>query len=223
MNTASVLLPTSASPEPRPLPPNTPPSASLPACLPLNPLPPPLPPAPPQPGLSAIVTAVIGARKIFQRMTTYSRYTVAMTFRICFTFGLITVIYDWCVGGVGGWVGGWGELASAAALLGWSPLIRRLARFPSWVDLVAVVVAVLVAVLGGPSCARIDALPSITPPHPSLPGFLHCPAPPQVLPHHPDRDAGGVQRRRDDRAVQGHSHTLPPAQPLEPDLHLPGG
>lgn len=47
------------------------------------------------PGLSAIVTAVIGARKIFQRMTTYSRYTVAMTFRICFTFGLITVIYNW--------------------------------------------------------------------------------------------------------------------------------
>lgn len=41
------------------------------------------------------MTAVIGARKIFQRMTTYSRYTVAMTFRICFTFGLITVIYDW--------------------------------------------------------------------------------------------------------------------------------
>ncbi len=50
-----------------------------------------------QPGLSAIITAVIGARKIFQRMTTYARYTVAMTFRICFTFGLITVIYDWCV------------------------------------------------------------------------------------------------------------------------------
>ena len=48
-----------------------------------------------QPGLSAIVTAIIGSRKIFQRMTTYSRYTVAMTFRICFTFGLITVIYDW--------------------------------------------------------------------------------------------------------------------------------
>ncbi|KAL4418761.1 hypothetical protein ABPG77_005772 [Micractinium sp. CCAP 211/92] len=47
------------------------------------------------PGLSAIITAVIGARKIFQRMTTYARYTVAMTFRICFTFGLITVIYDW--------------------------------------------------------------------------------------------------------------------------------
>eukprot|EP00195_Chlamydomonas_chlamydogama_P015211 CAMPEP_0202890410 /NCGR_PEP_ID=MMETSP1392-20130828/817_1 /ASSEMBLY_ACC=CAM_ASM_000868 /TAXON_ID=225041 /ORGANISM="Chlamydomonas chlamydogama, Strain SAG 11-48b" /LENGTH=1114 /DNA_ID=CAMNT_0049573971 /DNA_START=250 /DNA_END=3594 /DNA_ORIENTATION=+ len=46
-------------------------------------------------GLSTIVTAVIGARKIFQRMTTYSKYTVAMTFRICFTFGLLTVIYDW--------------------------------------------------------------------------------------------------------------------------------
>lgn len=41
-------------------------------------------------GLSAIVTAVIGARKIFQRMTTYAKYTVAMTFRICFTFGLLS-------------------------------------------------------------------------------------------------------------------------------------
>jgi hypothetical protein len=28
-------------------------------------------------------------------MTTYSKYTVAMTFRVCFTFGLLTVIYDW--------------------------------------------------------------------------------------------------------------------------------
>jgi len=48
-----------------------------------------------EPGLSTINTAVIGARKIFQRMTTYSKYTVAMTFRICFTFGLLTTIYDW--------------------------------------------------------------------------------------------------------------------------------
>lgn len=47
------------------------------------------------PGLSTIVSAVIGARKIFQRMTTYAKYTVASTFRICFTFGLLTVIYDW--------------------------------------------------------------------------------------------------------------------------------
>ena len=49
-----------------------------------------------RPGLSVIVSAIIGARKIFQRMTTYSKYTVAMTFRICFTFGLLTVIYNWC-------------------------------------------------------------------------------------------------------------------------------
>lgn len=48
-----------------------------------------------EPGLSTIVTAVVGARKIFQRMTTYAKYTVACTFRICFTFGLLTVIYDW--------------------------------------------------------------------------------------------------------------------------------
>ena len=48
-----------------------------------------------KPGLSTIVEAIIGARKIFQRMTTYSKYTVAMTFRICFTFGLLTVIYNW--------------------------------------------------------------------------------------------------------------------------------
>lgn len=46
-------------------------------------------------GLSTINTAVLGARKIFQRMTTYSKYTVAMTFRICFTFGLLTCIYNW--------------------------------------------------------------------------------------------------------------------------------
>lgn len=42
-----------------------------------------------------IVEAVIGARMIFQRMTTYAKYTVAMTFRICFTFGILTVAYDW--------------------------------------------------------------------------------------------------------------------------------
>ncbi|KDD77131.1 hypothetical protein H632_c12p1 [Helicosporidium sp. ATCC 50920] len=48
-----------------------------------------------EPGLYTIVGAITGARKIFQRMTTYARYTVAMTFRVCFTFGLLTVIYDW--------------------------------------------------------------------------------------------------------------------------------
>nr|P54210.1 RecName: Full=Plasma membrane ATPase; AltName: Full=Proton pump [Dunaliella acidophila]AAB49042.1 plasma membrane proton ATPase [Dunaliella acidophila] len=48
-----------------------------------------------EPGLSTIVTAVIGARKIFKRMTTYAKYTISVTFRIAFTFGLLTVIYDW--------------------------------------------------------------------------------------------------------------------------------
>ena len=50
-----------------------------------------------EPGLSTIVTAIIGARKIFQRMNTYAKYTVAMTFRICLTFGILTVVYDWSV------------------------------------------------------------------------------------------------------------------------------
>ena len=47
-----------------------------------------------EPGLGVIVDAVIGARKIFQRMKNYAKYTVAMTFRICFTYGLLTVIYN---------------------------------------------------------------------------------------------------------------------------------
>ncbi|WIA34892.1 hypothetical protein OEZ86_013179 [Tetradesmus obliquus] len=48
-----------------------------------------------EPGLSVIVEAVIGARCIFQRMTTYAKYTVAMTFRVCFTFGILTIAYNW--------------------------------------------------------------------------------------------------------------------------------
>eukprot|EP01134_Creolimax_fragrantissima_P006719 CFRG6719T1 len=48
-----------------------------------------------EPGLGVIIDAIIGARKIFQRMKSYAKYTVAMTFRICFTFGLLTVLYDW--------------------------------------------------------------------------------------------------------------------------------
>ena len=48
-----------------------------------------------EPGLSTIVTAIIGARKIFQRMNTYAKYTVAMTFRICLTFGILTTVYNW--------------------------------------------------------------------------------------------------------------------------------
>ena len=50
-----------------------------------------------EPGLSTIVSAIIGARKIFQRMNTYAKYTIAMTFRICLTFGVLTVTYNWCV------------------------------------------------------------------------------------------------------------------------------
>ena len=44
--------------------------------------------------------------QIFQRMTTYAKYTIAMTFRICFTFGLLTVIYNWwaCFGQWGVWL-----------------------------------------------------------------------------------------------------------------------
>eukprot|EP00121_Abeoforma_whisleri_P013052 Awhi_evm1s12051 len=45
-------------------------------------------------GLSVIVDAVLESRKIFQRMKNYAKYTIAMTFRICFTFGLLTVLYD---------------------------------------------------------------------------------------------------------------------------------
>ena len=56
-----------------------------------------------QPGLGAIASAVVGAREIFQRMATYAKYTVAMTFRICFTFGLLTVIYNWCGRPPGAW------------------------------------------------------------------------------------------------------------------------
>eukprot|EP00122_Pirum_gemmata_P019214 Pgem_evm1s17995 len=48
-----------------------------------------------EPGLGVIVEAVIGARKTFQSMKGYAKYTVAMSFRNCFTFGLLTVIYDW--------------------------------------------------------------------------------------------------------------------------------
>eukprot|EP01134_Creolimax_fragrantissima_P008142 CFRG8142T1 len=46
-------------------------------------------------GLGTIIHAIIAARKIFGRMKSYAKYTIAMTFRICFTFGLLTVIYNW--------------------------------------------------------------------------------------------------------------------------------
>lgn len=47
------------------------------------------------PGLSVIIDAIIGSRKIFQRMKNYAMYSITMTIRVTFTFGLLTVIYDW--------------------------------------------------------------------------------------------------------------------------------
>eukprot|EP00873_Tetraselmis_striata_P006578 jgi/Tetstr1/426842/TSEL_017057.t1 len=48
-----------------------------------------------EPGLGVIIDAVIGSREIFQRMKSYAKYTISVTIRVCFTFGLITVIYNW--------------------------------------------------------------------------------------------------------------------------------
>ena len=46
------------------------------------------------PGLSVIIDAIVGARKIFQRMKNYATYSISMTVRITFTFGLLTCIYN---------------------------------------------------------------------------------------------------------------------------------
>eukprot|EP01101_Sappina_pedata_P008080 TRINITY_DN4413_c0_g1_i1.p1 TRINITY_DN4413_c0_g1~~TRINITY_DN4413_c0_g1_i1.p1 ORF type:complete len:932 (+),score=366.66 TRINITY_DN4413_c0_g1_i1:88-2796(+) len=46
------------------------------------------------PGLSVIVTAIIRARKIFQRMKNYTTYSVTTCVRIATTFGLLTLIWD---------------------------------------------------------------------------------------------------------------------------------
>jgi len=47
------------------------------------------------PGLSVIITAIQHSREIFLRMKNYAMYSVAMTVRITFTFGLLTVIWNW--------------------------------------------------------------------------------------------------------------------------------
>eukprot|EP01135_Chromosphaera_perkinsii_P001670 Nk52_evm47s208 gene=Nk52_evmTU47s208 len=47
------------------------------------------------PGLSVIVEAIDGSRKIFARMKTFAMYSVATAVRMVFTFGLLTVIYNW--------------------------------------------------------------------------------------------------------------------------------
>jgi len=46
------------------------------------------------PGLSVIVEAIFGSRKIFQRMRNYVLYSVSATIRVCLTFTLLTLIFD---------------------------------------------------------------------------------------------------------------------------------
>ncbi|KAK5584892.1 hypothetical protein RB653_006510 [Dictyostelium firmibasis] len=45
-------------------------------------------------GLSVIIDAIIASRKIFQRMRNYVIYSVAATVRICTTFGILTVAWN---------------------------------------------------------------------------------------------------------------------------------
>nr|CCA26167.1 autoinhibited H+ ATPase putative [Albugo laibachii Nc14] len=47
------------------------------------------------PGLSVIITAIRMSREIFLRMKNYAMYSVAMTVRIVFTFGILTVAWNW--------------------------------------------------------------------------------------------------------------------------------
>jgi H+-transporting ATPase len=47
------------------------------------------------PGLSVIVEAIIGSRKIFQRMKSYCIYSISMAVRIVITFVILTTVYDW--------------------------------------------------------------------------------------------------------------------------------
>jgi len=47
------------------------------------------------PGLSVIVDAIIGSRKIFQRMKNYCMYSIHNCIRITLCFGILTVAFDW--------------------------------------------------------------------------------------------------------------------------------
>jgi H+-transporting ATPase len=47
------------------------------------------------PGLGVIGDAIIGSRKIFQRMKNYSTYSIMAVVRVVFTFGLLTLIFNW--------------------------------------------------------------------------------------------------------------------------------
>lgn len=46
------------------------------------------------PGLSVIVEAIFGSRKIFQRMRNYVLYSVSATIRVCLTFTILTLAFD---------------------------------------------------------------------------------------------------------------------------------
>jgi len=47
------------------------------------------------PGLSVIVDAIIGSRKIFQRMKSYCVYSISMAVRVVLLFVILTTVYDW--------------------------------------------------------------------------------------------------------------------------------
>jgi len=47
------------------------------------------------PGLGVIVDAIIGSRKIFQRMKTYCIYSITVSVRIVLTFGILTIAYNY--------------------------------------------------------------------------------------------------------------------------------
>jgi H+-transporting ATPase len=47
------------------------------------------------PGLSVIVDAIIGSRKIFQRMKSYCIYSISMAVRTVIVFVVLTTVYDW--------------------------------------------------------------------------------------------------------------------------------
>eukprot|EP01121_Diplochlamys_sp_Union-15-3_P021993 TRINITY_DN9227_c0_g1_i4.p1 TRINITY_DN9227_c0_g1~~TRINITY_DN9227_c0_g1_i4.p1 ORF type:complete len:1054 (+),score=237.95 TRINITY_DN9227_c0_g1_i4:87-3248(+) len=47
------------------------------------------------PGLRVIEDAIVGARKIFQRMKNYCMYSISMCMRIVLTFGILTIAWNW--------------------------------------------------------------------------------------------------------------------------------
>eukprot|EP01088_Endostelium_zonatum_P010819 TRINITY_DN2443_c0_g1_i1.p1 TRINITY_DN2443_c0_g1~~TRINITY_DN2443_c0_g1_i1.p1 ORF type:complete len:1131 (+),score=360.04 TRINITY_DN2443_c0_g1_i1:260-3394(+) len=47
------------------------------------------------PGLGVIAEAILGSRKIFQRMQSYTLYSITITVRIVLTFAILTIAFDW--------------------------------------------------------------------------------------------------------------------------------